>query len=51
MIDGAVRQADLWASYIIPSYILTVGGLVALLVWSWLSMRSAEKQSDRLKRK
>ena len=50
-MDGVVHQANLWASYIWPAYILTVGGLVALLVWSWRSMRSAEKRSEALKRR
>ncbi len=51
MIENMVARPDLWASYILPSYILTVGGLVALMLWSYLSMRSAEKRSDQLKRK
>ena len=51
MIEGVVNRPDLWASYIWPSYILTIGGLVALLVWSWLAMRTAEKRSDELKRR
>lgn len=46
-----ITRPDLWASYIWPSYILTVGGLVALLAWSFLSMRNAEKRSNELKRK
>jgi heme exporter protein CcmD len=51
MIEGVVSRPDLWASYIWPAYILTIGGLVALLVWSWLSMRSAEKRSKEMKRR
>ncbi|KAB7645428.1 heme exporter protein CcmD [Polymorphobacter fuscus] len=51
MIDGVVHQADLWASYIWPSYILTIGGMAALLVWAWTSMRSAEKRADTMKRR
>ena len=46
-----ITRPDLWASYIWPSYILTIGGLVALLAWSFVSMRTAEKRSDDLKRK
>ena len=46
-----ITRPDLWASYIWPSYILTVGGLVALLLWSFVSMRNAEKRSEALKRK
>ncbi len=51
MIDGLVARPDLWASYIWPAYILTIGGLVALLLWSFLSMRAAEKRADTLKRR
>jgi type II secretory pathway component PulF len=51
MIDGVVHQADLWASYIWPAYILTVGGMVALLVWAYVTMRSAEKRAEELKRR
>ncbi len=51
MIDAVVARPDLWASYIWPSYILTVGGMVALLVWSWTAMRAAERRAGELKRK
>ena len=51
MIEGVVNRPDLWASYIWPAYILTVGGLVALLVWAFLTMQRAEKQSEELRRK
>lgn len=51
MIEGVVSRPDLWASYIWPAYILTVGGLVALLAWSWISMRNAEKRSAAMKRR
>jgi len=50
-LGGVVAQPDLWASYIWPAYILTVGGLVALLGWSFITMRNAEKRSDELKRR
>ena len=46
-----ITRPDLWASYIWPSYILTIGGMVALLVWAWTSMRNAEKRSDAMKRR
>lgn len=46
-----IHDANLWASYIWPAYILTIGGMAALLVWSWTSMRGAEKRSDALKRR
>ena len=51
MIEGSVHQASLWASYIWPAYILTVGGMIALLVWSWIAMRAAERRAGELKRK
>lgn len=46
-----IGRPDLWASYIWPAYILTIGGLIALLVWSYTAMRRAERRSDALKRK
>jgi heme exporter protein CcmD len=46
-----IERPDLWASYIWPAYILTIGGLAALLIWSYLSMRNAEKRADRQNRK
>jgi hypothetical protein len=50
-MDGVVHQANLWASYIWPSYILTIGGMVALLVWAWISMSRAEKRAEGMRRK
>ena len=46
-----IARPDLWASYIWPAYILTVGGMAALLLWSWTTMRNAEKRADALKRR
>ena len=37
------------AEFIIPAYALTIGGLVALLVVTWLRMRTAEKAAERLR--
>jgi heme exporter protein CcmD len=51
MIDGVVHQADLWASYIWPAYILTIGGMAALLLWAYTTMRRAEKRAEGLKRR
>jgi heme exporter protein D len=51
MMDGVVHQAGLWASYIWPAYILTIGGMAALLIWGWTTMRMAEKRADMLKRR
>jgi hypothetical protein len=50
-MDGMVHSANLWASYIWPAYILTVGGLVALLGWSFTAMLRSEKRSDEMKRR
>lgn len=46
-----ITRPDLWASYIWPSYILTIGGLLALLIWSFTAMRSAERRADALRKK
>ncbi len=46
-----MTRPDLWASYIWPAYILTVGGLVALLVWAFATMWTAEKRAEGLRRK
>ncbi len=51
MIDGIVARPDVWASYIWPAYILTIGGMVALLLWSWTTMRAAEKRAEDMKRR
>jgi hypothetical protein len=48
---GVVARPDLWASFIIPAYVLTIGGLVALLAWAYLSMRAAERRAEELKRR
>ena len=46
-----IEHPDLWASYIWPAYILTIGGMAALLGWSWTTMRTAERRADALKRR
>lgn len=51
MIDGVMHQADLWASYIWPAYILTVGGMAALLLWAFTTMRRAEKRVEGMKKR
>ncbi|WP_228243265.1 heme exporter protein CcmD [Porphyrobacter sp. GA68] len=41
-----MREAlDQW-DFVIAAYAVTVAGLALLLVWSWLSMRSAERRRD-----
>lgn len=37
------------ADFIIPAYVLTVGGLVGLLLVSWLQMRAAERAAAALR--
>ena len=46
-----IAQPDLWASYIWPAYILTVGGMAALLAWAFVTMRTAEKRVEDLSRR
>jgi len=46
-----ITRPDLWASYIWPSYILTIAGLVALLVWSFTAMRRAERRAEALRKR
>ncbi len=37
------------ATFIIPAYAITIGGLLAMLAQSWLAMRRAEAAADKLK--
>ena len=46
-----IARPDLWASYIWPAYILTVGGMAALLVWAYATMRSAERRAEDMNRR
>lgn len=50
-MDGVVSRPDLWANFIWPAYALTLVGLVGLLIWAFVSMRSAEKKAGEQKRK
>ena len=36
-------------AFIVPAYVLTVGGLLAMLAHSWISMRRAEAAADKLR--
>lgn len=45
----SVHAAEIWANYVIPAYVLTVGGLAGLLGWSWVAMRRAEGSAERLR--
>jgi Heme exporter protein D (CcmD) len=35
-------------AFIVPAYVLTVGGLLAMLGHSWISMRRAEAAAQKL---
>lgn len=32
--------------FIITAYVIVLGGSAALVIWAWLSMRSAEQSAD-----
>ncbi len=36
--------------YIVASYVLTLGGMGALVLVSWLRMRKAERDADAVRR-
>ena len=41
-----MREAlDQW-HFVIAAYVLGIAGTLALVAWSWLSMKSAEKRRD-----
>ncbi len=50
-MNGVVTRPDLWANFIVPAYAITLVGLIGLLVWSFVSMRSAEKKAEESKRR
>ena len=50
MMQAVVTRPDLWTNFIWPSYALTLLGLLGLLAWAFVSMRSAEKKADEVKR-
>lgn len=46
-----MREAlDEW-SFVTAAYIVGIAGTLALLGWSWLAMRRAEKRRDEARRK
>ena len=46
-----MREAlDHW-DFVIASYAIGLGGLLLVLVWSWHTMRRAEKRRDEVKRR
>jgi heme exporter protein CcmD len=50
-MDSIVTRPDLWANFIWPAYAITLVGLLGLLIWAFVSMRSAEKKADEVKRR
>lgn len=50
-MNGVVSRPDLWANFIWPAYAITLVGLVGLLAWAYISMATAEKRADEVKRK
>jgi hypothetical protein len=46
-----MREAlDQW-NYVIAAYAVTVIGTLALVAWSWLAMRAAERRREQGRRK
>jgi hypothetical protein len=46
-----VREAlDQW-NFVIAAYAVTIAGTLALVAWSWLAMRVAERRRDEGRRK
>jgi hypothetical protein len=41
------REALNQWNFVIAAYVVGVGATVALVVWSWLAMRRAERRRDR----
>jgi len=37
---------DQWA-FVVAAYLVAIGGTLALVAWSWLAMRRAERRRDR----
>ena len=41
---------DQW-DFVVAAYIVGVGGTLAMVAWSWIGMKRAEKRRDEVKRK
>jgi len=50
-VNAVVARPDLWANFIVPAYAITLIGLIGLLLWAFVSMRSAEKKAEESKRR
>ena len=44
------ENLDQW-DFVIACYVVTIVATLAVIVWSWAEMRSAEKRRDEVKRK
>jgi len=51
VLEAVVARPDLWVNFIWPAYGLTLVGLIGLLMWAFVSMRSAEKKAEEQKRR
>lgn len=47
MMREALNQWD----YVTASYVVAIGGVLALLLWAWRTMRAAEKRREEVKRR
>lgn len=46
-----MREAlDQW-DFVIAAYAVGLVGTIAMIVWSWLAMRRAEKRRDKVRRR
>ncbi len=46
-----MREAlDQW-EFVIAAYAVGLVGTIAMIVWSWLAMRRAEKRRDKVRRR
>ncbi|MEL7217281.1 MAG: heme exporter protein CcmD [Pseudomonadota bacterium] len=46
-----MREALEHWDFVVAAYAIGLGGLAALLLWSWQSMRRAEQRRDEVKRR
>ncbi|MDX1703299.1 MAG: hypothetical protein R3235_03320 [Altererythrobacter ishigakiensis] len=41
---------DQW-NFVIAAYVVAIGSTLAMVSWSWISMKRAEEKRDKVKRK
>ena len=39
------------SAFVAAAYVVGVGGTLAMVAWSWIAMRRAEKRRDEVKRR